>query len=202
LAALQEQPSVEVLAANLPLRVGGRTLGELDVLYRSADAVVHREVAVKFYLATGTSCAPEAWIGPGKRDRLDLKLGRFVEHQTRVPTLAREHGVWPDALPFPTRREVLLLGMLFSHPSAPRLPDGAHEDAAHGRWYTAAEFSGRFGADPWCVLDKPWWLSPEHAHRMPSVPAHALAEGLETPRLAARVHEGAVERAFVVPNGW
>lgn len=200
--ALQHQPGVEVLAANHPLRGAGRTLGELDVLYRERGRVVHREVAVKFYLAAAPGSSPCSWIGPGKRDRLDRKLGRIVDHQARTPALARAHDAWPDTLPSPDVTEVLLLGMLFSPCDAVRLPEGASPQAPHGRWYFASELAERFGDTPWCVLPKPWWLSPAHAHAQPTLAAHAIAATLERPAFIGRVHEHGVERAFVVPDGW
>ena len=201
LASLRAAPDVEVLAANEALGGHGRTLGELDVLYRRDGCVVHREVAVKYYLAAGAGRDPSRWIGPGRRDRLDLKLNRLATHQLVLPSLAREAGVWPAVLPFPDRSEALLLGAWFSPPDDPRIPEGAREDAEHGRWYFASDFAARFGDDPWRVLDKPWWLSPEHARRAAPVPARTLARDLDGPRLVARVAED-IERALVVPDQW
>ncbi|MFT5359468.1 MAG: hypothetical protein ACI9KE_006711, partial [Polyangiales bacterium] len=97
LAALRSTPGVEVLAANTPLRGAGRTIGELDVLYRQDGRVVHREIAVKYYLAAKPGRAPALWYGPGKRDRMDLKLERLATHQSRVATKAREAEAWPEA---------------------------------------------------------------------------------------------------------
>ena len=201
LAALQTASGVEVLAANEALRLDGRTLGELDVLYRHRGCIVHREIAVKYYLAARSGRHPSSWLGPGRRDRLDRKLTRLADHQLVLPALAREGGVWPEALPFPDRSEVLLLGALFSPPGDPRLPEGAREDAEHGRWYFASDFAARFGSEPWRVLDKPWWLSPEHARRAEPVAARRLVQDLGGPRLVARVGE-VIERAFVVPDRW
>lgn len=201
LAALRSTPDIEVLAANEPLRDGTRTIGELDVLYRQDARVVHREVAVKYYLAArpGTLCS--AWVGPGKRDRLDLKLDRLATHQVTVAQQARAADAWPQALPFPDITEVLMVGALFSPSGETRLPDGARADADHGHWYFASEFAKRFEGTAWCTLGKPWWLSPEHARSQPVVAAQELAKDLRRPRFVARAREP-VERAFVVPDGW
>ncbi|WP_369603937.1 DUF1853 family protein, partial [Klebsiella quasipneumoniae] len=40
----------ELLAANLPIRRAGHTLGELDMLIRDRDGVHHLELAIKLYL--------------------------------------------------------------------------------------------------------------------------------------------------------
>ncbi len=201
LTALRGMPGVEVLAANEPLRDGNRTIGELDVLFRRDARIVHREVAVKYYLAAkpGTHCS--AWLGPGKRDRLDLKLDRLATHQITVARQARDAEAWPENLPFPDETEVLMLGALFSPRGEKRLPEGAHEEADHGHWYFASEFAETFGDAPWCDLEKPWWLSPEHARGEPSKAARDLVRGLRRPALVARV-DTEVERAFVVPDGW
>lgn len=192
---------VEVLAANTPIRLGGQTLGELDVLVRHEGLVVHREIAVKFYLAVRAGRRPSAWIGPGRRDRLDFKLDHLVTHQLTLPGRARALGAWPEELPFPDRSEVLLLGALFSPPGELRVPEGGRTDAELGHWYEASDFSERFGAAAWCVLDKPWWLSPEHARDATPLEARAVAERLDGPRFVARVGQQ-IERAFVVPDGW
>jgi hypothetical protein len=126
---------VEVLAANELLRVGRRTLGELDVLYRHDGRVVHREIALKYYLAATPGTDPSAWVGPGRRDRLDLKLDRLATHQLTVAEQARAEDAWPAALPFPDVTEVLLLGALFAPPDDVRLPEGACPDVDHGHWY-------------------------------------------------------------------
>jgi len=202
LAALSNAPTVEVLGANRPLRGGGRTLGELDLLYREGGRVVHREVAVKFYLAVGTGDHPSGWVGPGKKDSLELKLTRLLEHQCTLPSRACEAGAWPEELPFPDVTEVLLLGALFSPVGQPRLPQGASQNAEHGRWYDASEFAERFDDASWCVLDKPWWLSPEHAREAVSTSARELVKDLRRPVFVACVSGGVVERAFVVPDGW
>lgn len=201
LAALHAAEGVEVLAANRAIRHGGDTLGELDVLYRHGGRVVHREVAVKFYLAADAGDDPSAWIGPGRRDRLDLKLAHLANRQLTLPERARAQGAWPEDLPFPAQSEVLLLGALFSPPQDVRLPRGAERNAAHGRWYYAADFAQRFEDQPWAELDKPWWLSPEHVQLAPTRPASVLAQGLSRPKFVGRVDD-AVQRAFVVPDGW
>lgn len=201
LAALRTTPGVEILAANEPLRSGGRTIGELDVLYRREGLVVHREIAVKYYLAAKPGTESCAWIGPGKRDRLDLKLERLATHQVTVASQAQAADAWPEALPFPDVTEVLLLGSFFSPADETRMPAGAHTDAEHGHWYFASHFAERFGDARWCVLEKPWWLSPEHARELPMVPARELAANLRRPAFVARL-SGKLERAFVAPDGW
>ena len=44
--AVQHAPGVELIAANLPIRLGGHTLGELDMVLRDRDGVHHLELAI------------------------------------------------------------------------------------------------------------------------------------------------------------
>src|SRR5690606_2117149 len=78
--ALHAAPDVEVVAANLPIRHNGHTLGELDLLLRDDEGEHHLELAVKFYLGTN-GCDAADWLGPGSHDRLDLKLSHLAHHQ-------------------------------------------------------------------------------------------------------------------------
>ena len=64
-----------------------RTIGEFDFVFKdkSADLWVHTEIAVKFYLGTGNDLSQlSAWIGPNKRDRLDLKYDKLFHHQLQL----------------------------------------------------------------------------------------------------------------------
>ena len=87
--ALSHAPGVELLAANLAIREGGHTLGELDILLRDCQGVHHLELAIKLYLGPpgGDGHDPAHWLGPGCHDRLDLKLAHLLGHQ--LPISAR-----------------------------------------------------------------------------------------------------------------
>lgn len=80
--ALRHAPGIELLAANLAIREGGLTLGELDVLLRDADGVHHLELAIKLYLGPPSGGHDtQAWLGPGCHDRLGAKLAHLAQHQ-------------------------------------------------------------------------------------------------------------------------
>ncbi|MGI4982997.1 MAG: DUF1853 family protein [Janthinobacterium lividum] len=104
---LQQMPDVDVVALGLPIRDAGRTLGECDALFRTAQGGrQHWEMAVKFYLriddvspetpdspfvparresiAADPFAGCDAYVGAGLADRLDWKLRRLVEHQMRL----------------------------------------------------------------------------------------------------------------------
>lgn len=87
--AVQHAPGVELLAANLPIRRAGHTLGELDMLLRDREGVHHLELAIKLYLGPqhGNGEDTAQWLGPGCHDRLDRKLAHLAQHQ--LPISAR-----------------------------------------------------------------------------------------------------------------
>ena len=104
-----------VLASNLPVRKGAHTLGELDFVIenRQLNRIEHHELAVKFYLGKQT---PEGvrWIGPNRRDRLDLKLRRMREHQMTLGQAPETiQALTKQGLPTPTASRLVMLGQLF-----------------------------------------------------------------------------------------
>jgi len=182
--ALERCAGLELIAANLPVRRssprGVQTLGELDFVWRdlSDGAMVHWEMAAKFYLlvepaAPGSGAggvgaeAREAarlrsFVGPNLVDRLADKLDHIVRRQLPL-------GHSPEALGLlgqsPARSEAYLLGWLFYRDG--RQPDwlegaGFAPDHQRGWWSTlpswAAWASGR-GDVRWCRLPRSRWLS-------------------------------------------
>ncbi len=86
-----QAPCWRLVAANLPVRVSGRTLGECDFLLVSPQGErLHWELAVKCYLcaATAGAAALSDYVGPNLADRFDLKYRRLVDHQ--LPLTERE----------------------------------------------------------------------------------------------------------------
>lgn len=83
---LQQDPMVNPIAFNFAVRSGSQTLGEFDALFEHSErGLVHLELAVKFYLAKAAKPHTWAsWLGPGKQDRLDLKLNRMLNRQANL----------------------------------------------------------------------------------------------------------------------
>lgn len=164
---LEYHPDFELISCNLPVRSNGKTLGEFDFIYfcRRRQRYVHLETAVKFYLGTahrgtGTSAWRE-WVGPGRKDRLDLKLNKMLEHQTQLsltPEGARqiaELGI-TELL-----TEVCIKGYFFYPYALPCMPPAQSDhDHLRGSWlkFSALDQVSEKGA--WVILDKSSWLSP------------------------------------------
>jgi hypothetical protein len=104
-----------VLASNLPVRSGSRTLGELDMVVENTHLhrVEHHEVAVKFYLGTMTQVGVQ-WIGPNRRDRLDRKVSRMRTHQLALArTPEATNALAAQKVPPPAVSRLVMVGQLF-----------------------------------------------------------------------------------------
>ncbi|MFC3149909.1 DUF1853 family protein [Litoribrevibacter euphylliae] len=167
-------PGVIRLAEHLQLQKNGRTLGEIDFLYRDekTNKVIHLETAVKFYLGSkpwlDASHPFKHWLGPMIKDRLDLKTQHLINHQSQMclsesfTELSKQLN-----LPQPTHREVLMQGYLFTHPSEPvSLPYNVENENTTQRplWFARHEIDAFLSNDDkFIILKKPFWLSPFHS---------------------------------------
>lgn len=159
---LEQDPRYELLFANLPVRDAGRTLGEFDLIVRDRrrGTTEHWEIALKFYLGQGDTAQPGSWWGPARRDRLDRKTARLLQHQCRLSghPQAREQlaalGVRIDVC------RILLKGRLF-YPYRSRAPAPSGSNPAHlrGEWIRACELASLPDGN-WLALEKHDWLAP------------------------------------------
>jgi hypothetical protein len=218
--AVHAAPGIELIAANLPIRAGNRTLGELDLLLRDGAGVHHLELAMKLYLGPEERDGgdPANWIGPGGRDRLDLKLERLSSHQ--LPLSARPEGLAAlAALGVRQASAQLWLGGCLFHPwpdgcAAPR---GAHPAHDRGRWVRQRDwpaFAAAAGSGSWQPLPRQSWLAPARVSEDERWPPPRFAEWLarlpadSRAQLLVRLQAdggGAwqeVERVFLIADRW
>ncbi|WP_295798096.1 DUF1853 family protein [uncultured Microbulbifer sp.] len=200
--AFKYHPEYHLLAHNLPIRVEGKTLGELDfvVRYLPDDVTEHWEVAVKFYLQVD-----DYWVGPGLKDRLDIKLARTRDHQ--LPIIEQ-----PDARALLKNQDIdiqrqwtLMPGRRFQ-----QLHAAPKEGAC---WWTDWQGFLEHFADKtwhWLQLPKQCWLAPcAPTHSTPQVAVTYAAPkvhaqlGAHGPLcMAAVVGNREVSRGFIVPDDW
>ncbi|MBN3734560.1 DUF1853 family protein [Burkholderia sp. Tr-20390] len=220
---LTHGPSLRLVAANLPLRSNGKTLGEVDFLVDAPDGQrLHWELAVKCYLCApvqaGASLAD--FVGPNLVDRFDRKRRRLLEHQLR---LGDRDGFARLGYGAPSDAQMFIKGWLFYPHGAP-LPPVSGEiapDHPHGFWLTHAQWpawAAEQGADvAWSVLPRLAWLAPRRAAAGSGFEPETLAATLELPPVLTTreapaligIHEKGSDgtwretaRGFVVPDDW
>ncbi len=211
---LSRDPDSELLAHNLRVQDGRRTVGEFDCIYwcRRRKTHVHLELAVKFYL--GVPGSP-LWLGPGQRDRLDEKLHHLTAHQSRLG----EHPAARDTLRgIGVEHWVSLVdikGYLFA-PQAPHpAPDYHNPHNPLRAWYHLSQFM-QLDALPgdawsWQTIPRHRWLSPylveggreQSAQDLLELLENQLGTGGRPLQLAACGPDGREQRrCFVTPDDW
>lgn len=163
-------PGVELIQEHLQLQQQGKTLGEIDFLYRDLESntVIHLETAVKFYLGVASWQDREVpykhWLGPMIKDRLDLKTQHLIHHQTQI---SKSQAFLEQAkardIPTPTQRQILMQGYLFIHPD--KTVDYPHQQTPNAQacWFSRKDVDHYLNNDErYLILRKPYWLSPYH----------------------------------------
>lgn len=169
-AWINAEPSLALVAANLPVRDGGLTLGEFDLLVNHAGVTEHWELAIKFYLRTGDGKDAATWHGPNPSDTLYKKVSRLRTHQLLMSQKPAAQSLLASYNWKVQRVRCLLKGRLF-HPWEAwnsgdiTVPDTVNKDHERGWWITAQDFaeSAAFTPSQFAVLEKAHWLAPINA---------------------------------------
>lgn len=218
--ALQAAPDVQLLAANLPIRAQGKTLGELDLLLRDGDGVHHLELAIKLYLGPRRHPGenPDHWLGPASEDRLGLKLQHMAGHQLQLSATPQARSALAGICQEPPCPGLWLSGYLFYPWTGDcHAPVGADSRHLRGRWLHRREWADFTEQDKeahWQLLPRQAWLAPARLEADQPWSAGQLADWLrqlpaDAPaQLLVRLQPGAAgdwreaERAFLVSDDW
>lgn len=157
---IRQQPDWVLLHCGQQIKEAGRTVGELDFVFRAGRDVYHVETAVKFYLyLANRTCGGSQFVGPNSKDNFEAKLHRLLTHQLPLSKIRQ-----PDV----TIRQPHVKGIIFypfDGPDPDNLPAGMSPHHQRGVWFHAAhlpEFLAR-RPDPQRTLFhihcKPHWLA-------------------------------------------
>jgi len=213
--ALQLNSRYQLIERKLQIHDGERTLGEMDfiVLDNETGRYAHWELAIKFYLGAGDSVNHDAWHGPGKQDRLDLKVNHLLSRQTLLSThpvakaQLEQRGIVIDEC------AVILKGRLFypwQHGGPENYPQNANPSHLRGQWLTRQRSIQFYGADARFVpLIGSGWMAKIPTHQASdtySIGAlmRLVDSGLyRLPLHVARLEAASeVERLFIVNDNW
>lgn len=210
---LESDSRYELIARNLPIRDGGDTLGELDFIIRDNHSGLnyHWEVAVKFYLGVADTRQLDNWHGPGKRDRLDIKLDHLRERQSLICRLPQTQARLREMEIDIAGCAVILKGRLFYPQSQTDLlaPQGCCQRHLRSQWFRLADFLATASADDWFQpLLRGGWMSDHGAldasgcYRLSELQA-AIEQGeYRLPLYLMRINATRSTRLFVVPDNW
>jgi len=214
--ALGQAPGVELLSANLAIRTGGRTLGELDILLRDADGTHHLELAIKLYLGpvNGQGHDPGQWLGPGCHDRLGTKLAHLAGHQLPMSSDAQSREALAGLGIHELQAHVWLGGYLFyPSPGHADPPEGANPLHLRGHWSRRRDWPVAAG-ERWQPLPRHAWLAPARVEADVCWAPQQFATWLQSLELQAPAQmlvrleaegDGAwheAERVFLVADQW
>lgn len=242
-------PGYQLLAHNLPIRTphnipgkgtagkgaaGKRTLGELDLLYqdRRRNAVVHAEIAAKFYLSVPDRLLPDRreqhlyrLIGPDPEDSLGAKIEHMLNRQLPLSgSIEAKTGLRLAGLPPVDCRTALISGYLFlplqdrirpvpEANAVSHLPTAVNTGCNLGLWLYRRELPGLLALNrrrQWWLLEKRHWLQPLPSGA-PTAPEALLHTVIRTLQREGRplmlgcsnaAVPGGFERLFVVPDDW
>lgn len=216
---LEQICQYDVWAHGLQIHRDGRTVGELDFVFKDQLGVVHHwETAVKFYLhRTEQHSSGSHLVGPNPADQFESKLHRMLNHQLPLGS-----SVFPNI----TERHAFVKGRIFYHidtktEDVGTLPCALAQNHLRGNWCYESEINRlneRNAATDFRVriLTKPHWLSDDQAESagansetMTSVATRIGRhfQQSESPVLLSIMepddsHLQEINRVFVVANSW
>lgn len=227
---LLEHPDFDLKFKNLQVFAEQSTIGEFDFIYfdKRRHSFCHLEVAVKYYLGVVAESASienptesslmSQWIGPGTRDRLDLKYQKLTQKQSHLAFTPAGKQLLADKTITQIKPQISLLGYLF-YPLCQSIlpPVNAEPDHLRGFWLKLSQLDELESiACQWAIIDKPHWLAPVtlKSEKLLSfnelkLAAKARFEQILHPLLLAKypiddsVEElTSTEFGFLVPDSW
>jgi len=229
----EHYPGYELITRNLPISDNSRTLGEMDFVYfcKLRQQHIHLETAVKFYLGDPGFNAQDVpnepahvwsqWLGPGCKDRLDIKLLKILNKQTRLASTLEGSQELEQLGITHVLREICLKGYFF-YPLNKSCPPPPHSHPQHGSGYWLPQQDISLLQDKsnsWHIMKKEQWLAPlPNSGALPESSSPLTLNDLESeitlrlarnpfPIMVANMQPGAAghhesTRYFITPDDW
>ena len=227
----ENNPEFELIDSNLPLFRDKRTLGEFDFIYfcKHRQRYIHMETAVKFYLGipseasnTKSTANWENWIGPGARDRLDIKFSRMLSHQCQLSLLPEGKSLLDKMRINAIDREICLKGFFFYPLQKECLaPEHAGNEHLSGFWVKLIDtrrLKELYGQQ-WIILPKADWFSPVSyfhtsstmdlatlitflSERFKTIPFPVMVSPVDSSKNINTDMHAPLRRGFIVPDHW
>lgn len=231
---LTHNDKTKLLASNFKVRNNGNDLGEFDLIYEHSDyGLVHLEIASKYYLACSAATEQwQTWLGPGKTDRLDLKLKHSMNKQMNLADHASASeqllaqldsiGIARPTPQQPLNKQLHIGGRLFYRQAKAgdksllsntlsktlRAPENLNQQHQSGHWLLLSEWQTlleKYHVD-YHLVDKPYWLDTAKGNQ------RRLANVSADNKIATRMPEMVIyaieelnidtQFCFIVPNNW
>jgi hypothetical protein len=154
----------KILAQNLQIQDGNRTIGEFDFIVEDtlSNTVQHWEVACKFYLGVKNTNLTEHWVGPMLKDRLDIKHNAMQTRQSKLSKHPAAQQKLKQLNIHIDEHICLMKGRLF-HPTqqATQMPEVVSSSHQRGEWIHADRFVEHFNQlnFQWLPLKKDQWMA-------------------------------------------
>ncbi|MGI1670136.1 MAG: DUF1853 family protein [Neptuniibacter sp.] len=199
-----------VLKRNIQVKKHKTTLGEFDFIGRIGSDDFHLECAIKFYLRVGPGNNLSDYVGPGKKDRLDIKWNRMLEHQLPLSSCTEGIQVCQDHHLSPQTKVLLLQGYLF-HPfqegTPKQLADEINPQHLQGWWLRSRDISLLGEQYQTAIMQKPYWLNAAITETIDKSSLKEVVKETNFPLLVTRgmMSEGSWQehdRGFIVPDSW
>lgn len=168
-------PDIELLVHDLPVQGTEHTLGQFDFLFRRGGAVVHLEVAIKYYLRLGEPWETARCLGTDLTDRCDRKIAHGLAQQLALSRSEEGAATLRAAgILSVEERQLSLRGLLFD-----RIVHLENESPANLPEYwlaTREELETRRWADGlrWAVAGRGEWFAPVYTAEVSTVTVDEL----------------------------
>ncbi|TNE53220.1 MAG: DUF1853 family protein [Bacteroidetes bacterium] len=162
--SFQKHPDYTFLGANIQINSEQQTLGELDVILKQGERIIHLEICYKFYLYDAKFEHSEIpyWIGPNRKDSLAEKVQKIRDRQ--FPLIQSPEA--QSKLNLPKELQVSQYSYFLAELFTPEQFDISKQHSINnkcirGHFYRLEELY-KFSNDRFHILEKRDWINTPH----------------------------------------